>query len=346
MTAISLVTLLLKIEIILLILCLLAILFFAFWGRYKDHRHHMAQEHFRNSFMPILLGKKEIDATEILNYPFDWQDLLLAIESFDRRFSDDTWLKLKASLLTEDVKKEAHHLTKSSNWVNRNIGIRFIRLDTRPEDESIILKLLDDPSPLVRIPAAESAVQLKSEKAIRKVLERMAQESEFGRFPYRDTLVKGKTTVFNIVEKIFKEEKDKKIKDACLDVLSSHVTQDLFPYLIDYLNSENSNDKILVIKALSNFSSKESIQYLIKSLTDEHWQVRAQAAKGLGHLMEKSSLPPLVQTLQDPIWQVRVEAAHSIKKLGPEGQGILTGQDPDINMEAYQAAQYVLALPT
>lgn len=346
MTALTLVTLLLKVEIFLLLLCLFAILFFAFWGRYKDHKHHQAQEHFRESFMPVLLHKKELDVKAILSHPFEWQDLLLAIESFNRRFSDESWIKIKDAILSDEMMTKVRQLTDSSKWINRNIGIRFIRLKTSHKDEEIILKLLDDPHALVRIPAAECAVHLNTEKTIRKVLEKMATESEFGRFPYRDCLVKSKTTVFDKVEKIFKTDPHKGIKDAALDVLSSHVTEDLFPYLADYLNSENVEDKVLGLKALSNFSNHHSIENLIKSLKDEHWQVRVQAAKGLGQLMENSSLPQLVQTLRDPVWLVRLEAARSIRKLGPQGQGILAGQDPDINQDAYQAAQYVLALPT
>lgn len=345
MSIFTLVSIILISEMILILSCLLAIVVYYFLSAYKEKKHRLSQGRLKAIFMDILLEKKKLDSLSLSNQGFILEDLLIVVESFNRCFSDEKWLALKEKVLSPKIMERARRLTKSSNWIKRNRGIRLLSLLPNLQHESLVISLINDPSPLIRIPAAVYGVQLGTKRVIKTILERIVKESEWGRCPYKDALIHGKLVVYQIIEQIFYEETDEAIKSVCLDVLSTHVNEGLSPLLKNYLHTDNIKDKVSIVKILSRFPNKETFHWLLNFLLDEHWQVRAQAAQGLGFLLEKSSISELSKVLQDPIWQVRLEAALALKQM-KEGYKILSRQDPDIHLEAYQAAQYVLALPT
>lgn len=345
MDVIKVVSYLLVIEVILITVCLVGLIAYYFISLYRTKAHTAYREELRKKLLFYLSNQEEFKIEALSGIPYSEEDLLIVLESFDRRFADDKWRAIKHQILTDQRLARARKMTTSRSWIKRNWGIRFLRLAPHIQDEPIILKLLDDPSSLVRIQAAFCAVKLATQPLIRHLLYRMSKESVLGRYPYRDALVRSDKAIFSLVEEIMLQEKDENLKSICLDILSTHVNENLIPVIEDYLFSKNLNNKVAAIKILANFPRKESIHYLTQFLQNKDWQVRAEAARGLGQLMATTSLPDLAKALNDSIWDVRLEAALALKKMGEEGFIILSRQDPDIHLQAYETAQYVLALP-
>lgn len=336
----------LVIEIILIVICLTLLIIYYFISIYRKRRYQEVQEKLRELFLNYLTNPTEEQYEKIQHLKEDQRDLLTVLESYDLRFSDEPWRNIKKAILTEDVLKKSRQMTESKSWVKRDIGIRFLKLAIEKEDEPIILRLLDDPHSLVRIQAALCAVKLGTRPLIEQLLHRMTKESVLGRYPYRDALIKSKKEVFVLLENIMKTEKNEEIRFICLDVLSTRVAESLLPVVEEYLQSGHLENKIAAMRILANFPREKSIQHLMQFLSNKDWQVRLEAARGLGILVAVKSIPLLAIALNDPIWEVRLQAALSLKKMGEEGLIILSRQDPDINQQAFETAQYALALPT
>lgn len=336
----------LVVEIFMIIGCFIFLIFYYFLSLYRKKQQKKHQSQLRVLFLDYLTNPTEDQLERIKNIKVNQRDLLKVLESFDLRFSDESWNQIKQAILTEQCLNQARQMTESASWIQRDIGLRFLKLAISPQDEPIVKRLLEDSHSLVRIKAAMSAVKLGTRPLIEHLLHRMIKESTLGRYPYRDALIKSKKEVFIILEEILKTDKNEEIRLICLDVLSTRVAESLLPVVEEYLQSEHLENKIIAIRILANFPREKSIQYLIQFLSNKDWQARLEAAKGLRTLVALKSIPHLAKALNDPVWEVRLEAALALKKMGEEGLIILSRQDPDINQQAFETAQYALALPS
>lgn len=306
------------------------------------HRRKLLKELLANSIQKHEVLHLDQINPRLLRY----QDLLATVETFDRLFLDSIWQETKQHLIDTYLGKKALLFAQSSSWRDRQLGLRCIALNPKQlMNKQVVVPLLNDSKFIVRILAASSMIHAEQKDLLLAVLKRMIQEPEMGRYAYRDLLINSEEITFQWMEEIANEETDPALIASCLDVLSTKITHNLLPLAIKHLGSSDLACRLAAIKILSSIPGDESKKYLSQMLCEKNGKIRAEAAQGLGKILALSSIPDLSIALQDSEWFVRLQAATALKSMGKEGRAALYRQDPQQNLDAYEIAQYILAIP-
>lgn len=332
-------------ELVLTVFCFFLMCCFRIASNRKKERQKVVGNQLSQVILISLQNKASFNSSILIKNNHNFEDILFVLEAFDRRIADDFWQTIKDSILQNHLLPKAKKMIHSFSWIQRNLAIRCIALNPKLAGEQIIIPFLSDPKYIIRSTAASCAVQIGTEKLIHLVLEKTCQETPLARYPFRDALIQGGPAIFSIIKEIAAKETNPKIRALILDVLSTKVQPDLMPLIIKEIRSKDHESKLAAIKILANFPRDDAANELMYSLNDENSDVRAEASKSLGNISAKQSIPNLSKLLIDPEWWVRLQAALALKKLGSEGKNVLLQQDPDINLQAYDVAHYVLKLP-
>lgn len=268
--------------------------------------------------------------------------LLTVLEDFDRRIRGGYWETLKNQLAETYLLPTARKLYSSKFWTKRWFAGRCFMLYTLPEDEKIILKLLNDPVFLVQSLAALTVARLENREGILKILTMMALKKGYDHYYYRDVLLQGSKQVFAWIEEIAASQSDKAIHLACLEMLASKIIDLSDPFLQADAESNDPDIRLAAIKVYARNPQVKSFEILYPCLDDSREDIKAEACRGMENFISEKSLNKLKKNFQDEAWNVRLQSARSLAKMIPLGVDYLKEQDPNINKNAYDLAQYAL----
>lgn len=336
----------LMIQIVILILIFLAIALIRLWKYMRASREKQHADLIKRLISASIQKKQILEVSSIPKGLRHLSDLLPILEIYDHDFSDFIWQQTKNQLIDQVLLKEAKVFMLSRDWVKRQMGLRCIALDPeRLIDETQVMPLLNDPKFLVRIVAASCLIRSKRPHLLLPTIQRMAKESTMARYPYRDCLINSGAETFVCLAQLAAQETDPELIAICLDVLSTKISHNLSQLAIKHVTSQNIPCRLASIKILSKIASPDSQKWLISSLEDPEWEIRAEGAKALGKILAFKSIPQLNLLLNDKEWFVRLQAALALKAMGIQGRQVLNVQEQQKNPEAYEIANYVLALP-
>lgn len=266
------------------------------------------------------------------------------IEYFDSRLTDNLWKQIKDKLVMRHLSGVAGVLALKKSWYKRCWGARVYALNAELEDEAVLLRLLDDPIPIVRFMSIPACMRLASKPIIEKMLMTMSMETRFSCYSYKDALEKGQSRVFDMILELYKVSPDPEFRKSCLQVLASKTNIDLSAYLERDIFSNDLELKLAALRVLINYPTPSAVSWLQKLILAPEWEVRTFAAQAMGKIPERSCIPYLVKALTDEQWWVRFHAALSLLKYGPLGMKFLRSIDEDLSKNAYLVSQYVLRL--
>jgi hypothetical protein len=331
------------VEFITLVILVLFIIGRRIWVIFKERKTHHHEHLIAQIIMEGMKYKNPTDPIPKLK-PFASDKLLLAVlEHFDHLFSDEKWVQLKRSISTLYLLPSARKWANNPRWIHRNFSARCFALTPFLEDKTAILTLIDDPIFLVRSIAALAALRLETEEGITKLVQRMSYDPGYARYFYRDLLLQGNSPQFFAwIKTIAFRTEDFRIHLACLDILANKTISLALPFLRQHLESNDLAIRLAAIKVFAHHPQTDSAEVLLKYFEDPHPEIRAEAARGIEHFATEESFEKLAQALMDEAWIVRLQAARSLRRMGETGWDILKKQKPEINQDAYGAAQYAL----
>lgn len=240
--------------------------------------------------------------------------LLEGMERYDRRLKGKKWEEIKDALCKAHLLPRARRWAKSLFWRRRNFGVRVFALKPLPEDESLILTLIDDRYFLVRSIASLAAIRLESKKGVLKTLTNMSREPGYGKYYYSDLLSRGSFQVFLWIAEI--AASNKRLHLICLEFFGMNLPTVPTPFLNADLKSEQPDIRKAALKLAIRNPQKGSIALFASCLKDSDEKIRSLGAVGLGNYAEKESYDTLREHSTDASWDVRFECAKSLQKLG------------------------------
>lgn len=307
----------------------------------------------RKNKLFAIYKKKLLKATE---KKMDWADLKIPshhcrisllvpiIISINEEKKGAHWEKLKSSIFEKILIPRAQKLTRSKRWPKRLDALRCFLLHADEKNEPYLLKLLEDPTPIIQYTAAFCAAKLGTAPCANAIVDAMNKCERLLRHPFREALLRGDPQGFKHLEERLETDKDSYARVSCLEVLGERMNPHIEKLARRDLDAKEKNLRLSAIRALGHTPTPQTIHLLIKLLNDEEWEVRAVTARALGYLHAKEALSKLAHLLRDEKWWVRMNAALALKRLGKEGEKILSEQDPKKDLYAYEIAQYVLPL--
>lgn len=294
--------------------------------------------------IPIsLISNTRVDLKKIMSEKLvSINDLLLVMESLDKRISSPELDDLKQEVSHNYLLGQARKLATSSSWENRNFAARCFALFPLLEDKSTILNLIDDPVFLVHSIAAAAAVKLELKEGFLKIIKRMSLDAGYSRCAYQDILTKGSVKSFLWIEEFAATEKDPLVRRACLELLASRQVIFTHPFLHEAINSTDPLIRLAAAKLFAHNLQKDSEDILYRLMDDKSEEIRAQAAYGLGFFKTRKNIDRLLLALNEDSWRIRKQAAESLKGMGKEGLDALNNYNPSTNKKGYETIQYVL----
>jgi HEAT repeats len=268
--------------------------------------------------------------------------LLAVVESFDHRFKGGEWHELKNEISRKYLINKARSWSKSLFWVKRNFSARVFAITSYPEDETTVIKLMDDKVFLVSSIASIVAVKIELRDGIYKILKKMTASNGYSYYLFRDLLLTGSEKILLWIEEFAVQDESPAFHIACLDILEdSYLPLSKLSLEKDFY-SNNPKIRLAACKIYSNNPQHDSPQKLIEASKDSDITIRAEAIQALSQFYSPKTIAALEKCLLDEDLHVRIQAALTLSKLGEEGIQTLKTQNPTTNVNAYEAAQYAL----
>ncbi|MFO7895095.1 MAG: HEAT repeat domain-containing protein [Longimicrobiales bacterium] len=222
-------------------------------------------------------------------------------------------------------------MSRSRFWWRRLRGARLLTLAGGAGDA--VLRLADDPHPLVRSQVAEWCGANPSEHAVATLIGMLGDPSQTSRFAVQDALVRiGTETIEPLRDELaripveaadIRSERDVKAAIAGLGVARGIGDSRLTDPLLRLTDHPVPEVRELAYRALGGTGSRDAADRLEQGLEDPDTSARAAAAAALGELEHWPAGPRLARALSDPAWDVRAAAGRALVRLGPPGELLL-----------------------
>lgn len=284
--------------------------------------------------------------TPRLKFKKSWRKIELIVPilfTFNKRFNSmPSWKKDRKLFCETILFPIARKATQRENWIPRFYAAQAFSFHINISDEKYILKLLNDPVPLVFYASLEAALKNVSKNSINKIVERLSKENWMTKSLFIEIFQNAPATTRYLIENVLMGSTESMIRATCYNILLQFKINRLRWDMSEDLNSKFINLKIAALKYIAHTSSKEASSVLVIHLKDKSWEVRTICLRLLGEIGAKKAIEPIAACLNDPDWWVRLASATTLRGFGKEGVKILELQKDKIHADAFAAAHNVL----
>ncbi len=228
------------------------------------------------------------------------------------------------------LREEAIWLCRSAFWWRRLLGVRLLTLIGG--GEAVVLRLADDPNPVIRAQVAEWVGSNVTPPGIETIIQMLGDPAPACRFTVEDTLLRlGPRVVESLAHRI------RVSRDAMELVSALHVARaigdpGLLPAVVAASEALDPRVRVAATRALGALGGEAAIERGLTLLEDSAPTVRAAAAGALADLGHWSGAVRIRALLADTEWHVRSAAGAALRGLGAPGllvlRGALASADP------------------
>lgn len=282
----------------------------------------------------------------VIEFKKSWKKIELItpiLFSFNKKYDKmGHWFKIQKNFCDAILFPVARKATYRKNWLYRFYAAQTFGLHIDAHNETYILKLLDDPVPLVFYASLEAAIKIASKNCIIKIVERLSKENWITKSLFMQVFQQAPATARYHIENILMGSTEPMLRTTCYNILLQFKMNHLRWDMSEDLNSKFINLKISALKYSAHAHLKEASSILALHLKDKSWEVRTVCLRLLGEIGAKKEMTAVAACLNDPDWWVRLASATTLRSFGPEGVKILELQKEQINPDAFNAAYNVL----
>lgn len=265
--------------------------------------------------------------------------------NFDEIYKDsERWNNLKNILMRDQILPYARKLIDKKDWYPRYLLVQCFRyyIDTR--DEDLVIKLVNDPVPVVSINAIPIGITFGTQSVLKAIIYRLKKESHSLQILHTSSL-DSSLAFREVIKQELLINTDPETKQICYNILTAMGTnQDIFEFAKKDVASEQLELKIAAIPVLFAADNENALPILFMLLQDKNWQVRNTIVKTIGSSNLSGVTDHLAIALNDESWWVRINAAKSLARLGDEGLSILKRHELTEQTYGYQETEYFLKI--
>lgn len=216
-------------------------------------------------------------------------------------------------------------------WWRRFDAARLLSIVGGADDAPLVVALLADTKPAVRLVAIDAAARLGG-SLVGVVLEGLpwrqdaVQQYQFAALARHPAAV-----VAALTPRLTPLEPPAQLV-TWIDASAALAWPDLLWRVRDLALHPDANVRLHVARALRRGAEPETVPVLQRLLQDDDWRVRAQAARALGALRAGSAAGPLAVAVRDRAWWVRYRSALALAQIGGAAHadllGVAHGDDP------------------
>lgn len=273
--------------------------------------------------MRYIAGEVSLEVTHDEVKGFPRMVVSLELEKYAMMLGGNSLSKLRALYERLDLRNLGLKLSHSYLWWRRLEGVRLLGLTGGSELVEVLVDSLQDRHPIVRLAAARSLGRIRSPKAIKPMLEIMAETEKLSRRQLAQSLVAFGPVAHPALRQIVAgrsgDPMDPRFVATALEVLAITGDIESGPEIRRALSSTDMEVRIAAYKAVLLLHLPLSADELRKGLRDEAWQVRAQAALASGKVGNEDIVEDLGKCLCDRSWWVRQNGGSALYELGSCG---------------------------
>jgi len=194
-------------------------------------------------------------------------------------------------------------------------------------DESAVpelMKALDDPSPDVRLAAAQSLALLECSEAVKTILLNSDFAGEMPRDRVVEVLVQfGTHALAPLAETLNDPQASDKTLALAVQASGMLQAKKAVPHLVKVLQHKTPQLRRNTVCALAAIGDSKAIVPLSRLAEDLDPEVKSDVMLSLGALKAQDQIPLVVRALNDPAWEVRLSAAQALYQMGKAGRKAL-----------------------
>ncbi|MCP5506380.1 MAG: HEAT repeat domain-containing protein [Chlamydiales bacterium] len=336
----------LGIEVVLIFSIVLAVCLLHIFSAHRLKKDQETDKALRALLLKAITESQLPQKGEIYPHLYSISIVVQVLRELNGKIKGANWRKIKELILKEWIGDQVYRALFSKGWKKKSWALQALALYPKKELEEKIITLLRDKVPAVRFSSATCIIHMKTQNGVNHLLQVMAKEETYARYPYRDLLVTGDSEIFTYVANQYRDSQDQNVRICALEVLSQKIGFIKVDLIKKDLDSDNPELKWWALRALENCPSEESMAILEKhAAKDQDERLRSIAIQSLGIIMDRKALSLFEKLLKDPSQVIRVQAAIALKKLGSVGLAVLKNQKEDQHKEAFDAARFALSLP-
>src|SRR3990167_5818867 len=240
-------------------------------------------------FLRRLLGYKGTIDSDFLKRWRRLDIIFPLLQEIDAENQTKEWLHLKRKILKEIILPLARKAAVSRDWALRFFSAQSFSLYSEKSDAELIIKLINDPVPLVVIHVIKAALA-SSEEIIQALIQHISKERRFTQTIYLQAFDSLREDKLSMITLVLKNAEDPYMRTTCYRIFLYAKLKKMSWDMTKDLNSENLELKLAAIRFFSYHEKSQAIALLVSLLHDEKWEVRMVALSCLESLFAKSKM--------------------------------------------------------
>lgn len=216
-------------------------------------------------------------------------------------------------------------------WWHRFDAARLLCIAGRPDDAPLVIRLLADRSPAVRLVAFDAAVRLGDAGVIDHAIGRLVLHQDAVQAYHFAALGLQPTLTAAALQRRLRSEASVAELIPWIDAAGALAAPAPLRAVRHLAQHPDADVRVHAARAMRRLAEPDTVPTLVTLLADEDWRVRAQAARALGALRVVDAIGPLAHAVTDRAWWVRYRSALALAQIGGAGRAalraIVTGED-------------------
>jgi HEAT repeat protein len=208
---------------------------------------------------------------------------------------------------------------RSIFWWRRFDAARLLSIVGGSEDAPLIVALLGDRHPAVRLLAIDAAARLGG-LLVETGLDQLSTHQDAVQAYQFAALARHSSIVAEALVPRLEPEAPTARLNAWIDAAGALANPTALTRVRDLATHADAIVRVHVARALRRLADPDTVPVLLALLADADWRVRAQAARALGALRVSAAARPLAAAVCDRSWWVRYRAALALAQIGGEGR--------------------------
>ena len=314
-------------EIIFLALIILGVIAARQMRLIREKRRARIASAIFDPLMRYLAGDMSIDEIHQTLHKYPKTVVCLELERYVTMLDGRTLSRIRALYEQLNLRNYGIKLAYSRVWWRRLEGARLLGATSGEAVAEVLMELVTDDNPVVRLAAVRSLGRIRHTRAIRPLLDMLSKAEQMSRRQLAQTLIAFGSDVQPYLKEILREEMDAhgdpSFLATILEVLALTGDASSEPEVQLAIASTQLEVRIAAYKAAALLHLPLEPTVLVSGLEDDAWQVRAQAAVAAGKLKETRVIEELGACLSDRSWWVRSNAGNALFSCGKPGVEML-----------------------
>lgn len=239
------------------------------------------------------------------------------------------WADTKTHIVRDVLLPQTRRYIDSRSWEKRYWLVLCLSYYMDPEDNELLMKLIQDKSTLVSLNAMGLASGLGKKALLKEILFKLASETHPFHTVAIQTLEHSQDWL-EAIQESFATSEDPWVKKIGYELLRKMGTEsELFETANQDCFNTNMNVRLAAIRALPYLNKKLYLETFKQLIQDKEWMVRNAVVKTLREIQDQTALDILEIALNDSHWRVRVNTAKTLSYLGKPGEQILAKYKAD-----------------